>query len=881
MPDNTLQLIQLRPGVNREGTSYSGEGGFYSCDKIRFRSGLPEKLGGWVQYAQSTYEGVCRHFVEWVSLSDYYLLGVGTNLKYYILTGGVYYNITPIRATFALPSNPIYTLYSTLTSAVSATATVLPTASITANNFDYAAPFVVQIGTELIYVPAVDPTGNTLGTAAYPCTRGYNNTPAAAHSSGAVVSSSMVVVHSPNNGAGVGDFVTLSGATGPVGGIPATALDAEFSVFATSANYVVVDTGVKSTSAASGGGSAITAAYQIPVGAAFTQYLHGWGAGPWPGDPAGNFNHPWNYPYTGGFESILRQWNAANYGQDLYFNLRNGPIFFWSASQNLTSYGSVTGPGVDITNQSVAGITLDQIEVGNFYMISSLGTTTQDQWNDLAQTTGLTYDVGSTFNCQQVIASGYGTGVVWDPATPSVTADVIATDERHIVAFGCNDAVTESADPVEAGSFVLGDTYLINFVGTTDFTLIGASSNAVGVTFVATGVGIGTGTAISIIQDPMFIAWCSQEAPQVWYPTVTNQAGSYRLTYGSKIVCADKTRQEILVWTDTALYSMQYLGAPYVYGFNPVAVNITIVSQNAQTTATGITYWMGQDKFYAYSGRVDTLPCALRQYVFDDINTDQWDQVYAGTNEKYNEIWWFYPSSQSLICDRYVVYNYLEKVWYYGQLSRTAWLDSHIIGNPLGCSAQYDVENLIVGDSYIISYVGDTDWTTVGAPVSAQGQAFIATAQGVGTGYAVQTVGVVVEHETGCDDGSVNPPVPIYAYIESSDFDIGDGGYRFSFVKRIIPDMDFIGSVSTDPSVVMTLTARNYPGDPFPGSDPMQNAPAVINGQDYSVQVYGYTEQVWVRLRGRQLIFRVESSDLGVKWQLGTPRLQIQPDGRR
>ena len=299
--------------------------------------------------------------------------------------------------------------------------------------------------------------------------------------------------------------------------------------------------------------------------------------------------------------------SASNYGQDLFFNLRNGPIFYWDAATNLSQYDFVTGPGVNITDQSIASIPATQIVNGNYYMIASVGTTSFTSIGAASNT------IGVGFIADLTSGAATGTGTVWDPATPSVAAYVLTTDERHVVALGCNDAVSALSDITTAGSFVSGTTYIINFVGTTDFTAIGATSNALGVTFVADGPGTGTGTAIPVVQDPMFVAWSDQEAPKVWYPTVTNTAGSYRLTYGSKIIAAEKTRQEILIWTDTALYSMQYIGAPYIYAFNPISVDITLVSTNAMTTATGVTYWMGQDKFYAYSGRVDTLPCALRQ----------------------------------------------------------------------------------------------------------------------------------------------------------------------------------------------------------------------------------------------------------------------------
>ena len=840
MAQQQLQVLQLRPGVNREGTSYAGEGGYYACDKIRFRSGLPEKLGGWVPYGSGEYQGVCRHYAEWVSLSSYYLLGVGTNLKYYILTGNKYYDITPIRQTDTGLSNPFYPIYSTLSASITATDTTIFVTS--GSSFDNATPYVIKIGSEEIYVQSAG------GTTLTGCIRGYNGTTAASHSSGAVVSSSWVAVLDPGNGATVNDFVTFSGATA-FGPYTAADLNAEYQIKGVTGSYIIFDIGVQSIASANGGGT-VTAAYQIYTGLPYTETLSGWGSGPWEGLPlgagattlsstindvvttipvvdastfaasgyaiieseiiqysgktsntltgvtrgiSGNATghmagigvngvvysvgtRGWGTGYAGGgFAFELRLWSASNYGQDLFFNPRNGGIYFWSAATSLNAAGQVTGRGTNITSTTFSNISLGAIVVGNVYAIRSLGTTTQLQWNTLAGTSGVTYAGGDIFTCATTIAAGYGSGVVYDPAIPSVSAIVLTTDERHVIAYGCNDAV-----------------------------------------------------AGSLTQDPMFIAWCDQEQPQVWYPTVTNTAGSYRLTYGSRIIATVKTRQEILVFTDTALYSQQYLGAPYVYGFNPISVDITIVGQNAAASTNGITYWMGQDKFYAYSGRVDTLPCALRQYVFDDINSDQLELVYCGTNEKYNEVWWFYPSAGSVVNDKYVVYNYLEKLWYYGLIERSAWFDSHIIGNP----------------------------------VAAVGQ-------------------ITVQHETGCDDGSVNPPQAIHAYIETSDFDLGDGGYQFSFVKRIIPDVDFIGSVNTDPSVIMTVKARNYPGQGVAGLTTAQNVSGAVAGKEVTTQVFNYTQQIWVRIRGRQLSFRVESEDLGVKWQLGVPRLEIQSDGRK
>jgi len=760
VPEQKLQVLQLRPGVNREGTSYAGEGGWYACDKVRFRSGLPEKLGGWTPYTTEQYLGSCKYFVEWLSLSNYYLLGLGTNLKFYILVGGQYFDITPIRRTTTLSANPLYSMYATLSSSISATATTIQTSNVTTANFTKLAPFVVKIDTEEIYVPYVDSGTNTLGSSSYPCIRGYNGTTAATHASSSAVSSSWVIAYDLANGATLNDFVTLSGATA-FDGFTTTQLNNEFEIKAVSTNYIGIDIGSQSTSAANGGGAAVVATYQIASGLAYSGFFNGWGAGPW------GTGHGWGTGYSGvGIAEELRLWSANNFGQDLYFNPRNGGIYYWDAAANLSSGGQVTGRGIDVTSSTFSSVLATDIVVGNYYEIRTVGTT------DFTLIGAASNTVGVTFVATGV---GSGTGVVYDPAIPSVAACITITDERYLMAFGCNDAVNGSST-----------------------------------------------------QDPMLIAWSDQENPQVWYPQVTNTAGNFRLAYGSRIVTVEKTRQEILIWTDSALYSMQYLGPPYVYGFNPISVDTTIVSQNAMTTAAGVTYWMGDDKFYAYSGRVDTLPCALRQYVFDDINNDQLELVFCGTNEKYNEIWWFYPSTDSVVNDRYVVYNYLEKLWYYGSLERSAWLDSHIIGNPFGAAG-----------------------------------------------------GLTVQHEVGTDDGSTNPVSPIDAYIESADFDLGDGGYQFSFVRRVIPDVDFIGSSNASPTATITLKARNYPGQGVAGLSTMQNTQAPIAGTEVSTQVYDYTQEVWVRIRGRQLVFRIESDALGVKWQLGSPRLQISPDGRR
>jgi hypothetical protein len=332
----------------------------------------------------------------------------------------------------------------------------------------------------------------------------------------------------------------------------------------------------------------------------------------------------------------------------------------------------------------------------------------------------------------------------------------------------------------------------------------------------------------SAVLDPLLIRWSDQENYALWSPAITNQAGSYRLSTGSSIVAHQQTRQEILVWTDAAVYSMQYLGPPFVWGFQILGDNISIAGPNVTSTAANIVYWMGYDKFYMYSGRVETLYCPLRQYIFGDINLQQQYQFFTGTNEGYNEVWWFYCSANSTVIDRYVIFNHLEKIWSYGNLARTAWLDTPLRESPTA------------------------------------------------TGYN----GQLIYHETGVNDGTTNPPSPISSYIQSADVNIGDG-HNYGFAWRMIPDITFDGSTVNNPAVTMTLRPRQNPGANYSAAA----SPEVISAQNYQGQrnytVQQFTEIVYVRVRGRQMAFRISSDGLGVQWQLGVPSLDVRPDGRR
>jgi hypothetical protein len=617
-----LQKILFKPGVNRENTRYTTEGGWYDCDKIRFRQGNPEKIGGWTRFSSFTFLGVCRSLWNWITLGGANLLGVGTNLKFYINLGGQYFDITPLRGSPTINANP----------------------------------FVATLG------------------------------------------SSIVTVTDTAHGCLTGDFVTFSGAVGLGGNITAGVLNAEYQVTVIDANTYTITVSVVANAAdvsgSPGGGASVVAAYQLNTGPEFQIPLVGWGAGGWGAGPWG----------TGAADPIpLQLWNQYNYGEDLLFGPRGGGIYYWDSSVGVTSRG---------VNLTVSG----------------------------------------------------------DADTPLFQNKIIVSDaSRFVLVFGTND--------------------------------YGASTI-----------------------DPMLIRWSDQENFLVWAPAVTNQAGSIRLSHGSEIITAIQTRQEIVTFTDQALYSLQYLGPPYVWGTQLLGDNISITGPNAVALASGVVYWMGVDKFYVYDGRVQTLNCDLRRYVFSDFNQDQAVQVFAGTNEGFNEVWWFYCSAGSTVVDKYVIYNYLEKIWYYGTMGRTAWLDTGLQPYPIAAT-----------------YINN-----------------------------------IVNHEDGVDDNSTSIPAPIAANISSSEFDIGDG-HNFGFVWRILPDLTFGGSSSSPtPQVTMTLQGLQNSGSGVTTSA----GQAVVKGSTYVI-TEEFTGQIYTRVRGRQLIFKIESNQVGTAWQLGAPRMDIRPDGRR
>jgi hypothetical protein len=699
-----LQKLAFRPGTNRESTNYANEGGWYQTNKVRFRSGQPEKIGGWtkdtgtlstdianvttsIAYPTTgTLWGVCRSLWNWITLSGYNLLGLGTNLKYYIQNGtnGFFYDITPITG-------------------------IPPAATTVASN-------------------AFTTTASSSGTARYVT----------------------VTCNVSGYGGQTNDFVTISGVASAVNGIPAANLNAEFQItYASSSTFTIqvyVSSAVTVTAGTTG---AATFALQITTGGDVYTVGVGWGSGGWGGVTTGYTSTGWGSaaPAGLGIGLQLRTWSQSNYGQNLVLNPRGGAIYYWVVDATPT-----------IFNRAQA--------------INASNTNTQ---NSIAY-----WDADST--------------------CPTVCNFVLVSDaSRFTIAFGTNDP---------------------------------------------------TGVYATAALDPMQIRWSDQENLLTWTPAITNQAGDYRLSHGSSIITAQQTRQEILVFTDSTIYSMQYLGPPYVWSFQLLGDNISIAGPNAVATATNITYWMGLDQFYMYSGRVDVLPSTLREYVFTDINRTQAFQITSGTNEGYNEVWWQYCSTNSTVIDRYVIYNYKDNVWYYGDWTnyngayqgRTAWLDSALRASPM------------------------------------------ATTYGVAGG---SSNALLVYHENGVDDGTVNPSVPIVANVQSSDFDIGDGN-NFGFVWRLIPDLTFDGSSVNTPTAYFTAIPRTFPGAAYGNS----NNPAVTSTQNYQQQItyniQQFTQQVYVRIRGRQMAFKVSSGTtgssldgLGVQWQLGAPRIDIRPDGRR
>lgn len=635
-----LLKLQFKPGINRDVTNYSGEGGWWECDKIRFRSGLPEKLGGWAKYSPNYFYGVCRNLFSWVTSYSDLFLAVGTNCKLYIELGGRYNDVTPIRATF------------------------------TSTDTDNSLSVTSGLNTVLVTLP---------------------------------------VAH----GALTNDFVTISGVTGSVGGVPLDEINANYRVTVLSDFSFTFEVATAATSTVSStGGTAITMAFEIHAGSAGLVYGYGWGVGLWGRNTWGSGA---NVPIV----SPQQDWWFDSFDNDLFANIREGAPFVWQR-------GTVVDPTSALSTRAIS---------------------------------------------LQVYATAEG----WeaDDVPAVVTQLMVSQQDRHLIAFGA----------VPFGS-----------TNPNDF-------------------------------DPLLIRWADQDTPGDWTPTPINSAGFLRASRGSRIITALPTRQEILVWTDNTLYAMQFLGTTDVFALQEYAPDVTIAGPRARISASNIVYWMGRSKFYTYSGRVDTLDCTLLSHVFDNLNYNQLDQIVAGTNEEWNEIWWFYPSAQSNENDSYVIYNYTEKIWYYGMMARTAWMDSQLYTSPLASNNP--------------------------------------------TPDAATETGLVYDHEVGVDDDTL----PMEAYIQSNDFDLGDGD-KLMLSRRLIPDIKFQFSTAANPEATFTVQSRNFPGSAR-RADAQDARPVIQTAVDE------FTEQVFIRARARQMSLKVSSDGLGVHWNLGTPRLDVREDGSR
>ena len=763
-----LQKLELRPGINRESTTYANEGGFYACDKVRFRSGYAEKIGGWINQSTFTFKGVCRSLFNWITLASDNLLGVGTNSKIYVENAGIYHDITPLAQTITLPNNP----------------------------------FATTLGSYLVTVTTTSPHNISVGT---------------------------YVTFSGVSGSGIVNGVTLNG-------------NFEVLTVPTSTSFTILGA-VVATSTGSGGGAAVSAEIEISAGNATFSLGLGWGGGPW------GFGG-WGVGST--IATQIRLWSQDNDRENLLFNPRSGAIYYWEKD----------------TSTWARAITL------NAYANTQVKATTEADF--LSGVTTITVIDPNGIDTGSVVS---GTGI---PAGTYVTTAYIAGSYTVPISAATTAPSSGTYTFSYAGRHVPNNTYQVATSSVGNFTIAFGSNPYNPVNFAEDF-------------DPLLVRWSDADNPFEWVPATTNQSGENRLSFGSYIVAALDTRQEILIWTDAAIFSMQYLGPPYVFSQNLLMDNISIASPNAGITVNNVTYWMGVDKFYQYSGRVETLPCSLRQFVFTDINTDQLAQIVAGTNEGYNEVWWFYPTANSLVNNRYVIYNHLERIWYYGDLERSFWLDSPLRQYPMAAfsiqtsylsaainssvtilpivnAASYANEGVVTIDFEKIFYTGKTSNSLTGCTRGYDGTAATSHIQYSTVSYSVPNQ--VMNHENGNDDRSTAEILPIAAYIETSDFDIQDG-QSFGYIWRMLPDLTFNGSNSNTPSVTLTVKPRQNSGSAYSAA----NTPTVTETQSFPIELY--TGQVYTRVRGRQMSFRMSSADIGVAWQMGMMRLDIRPDGRR
>ena len=712
-----FQRLQFRPGVVRDQTNYTGEGGWWDGDKVRFFSGYPQKIGGWKEYTINTLIGTCRQMWGWITTFSDNFLGLGTNAKVYIEAGGNLADITPY-ADISAAGDVTFSA-----TAGSATITVTdPAISATVGNYvtisgalglggnitaavlnqNYKIATVVS-GTEYT-IEAKSPTTGlpVLATSVDASTNVFtaNVSDVITFTTYTPVLNDVLYVSTTSALPSPLVINTKYYVITPVG------LTCELSLTIGGAAIDITTTG---TGIQSAQGAATVGSYEIDVGYIGGTYGYGWGVGGWSrgGWGSGTIN-PVALPQ--------RDWWFDNFNNDLIMNIRNEGIYYWERGVD---------PDADLSLAERA-ISLQAVATANGF----------------------------------------------DPALVPVAAMqiLISQNDKHLISFGSIPYGSTNPDDL----------------------------------------------------DPLLIRWANQNEPSNWLVSASTSAGFLRVSRGSRIIRAIATRQEILVFTDTHLYTLQFTGTTDVFSLQEYADNISILSARGVTTVNNITYWMGRDKFYAYSGRVDTLPTTLRNYVFNDMNFDQTAQIISGTNEGFNEVWWMYPSLNSQTNDKYVIYNHLEKVWYYGNIERTAWLDSPLRAYPQAVYTDFDTQ-----------------------------------------------IGTLLNHEEGIDaDG-----LPMESYIQSNDFDINEGD-KFTLIRRIIPDVSFDNSTAVAPEATFTMRSRNFPGSSFASN--VDDSASVI-----SASVDTFTQQIFIRARARQLALKISSDGLGTQWALGTPRLDGRTDGER
>jgi hypothetical protein len=714
-----LNKLRFKAGISSDITPYSNEGGFVDGDKIRFRLGTPEKMGGWSKFSPNTYLGSARRLMNWVTLDGSDFLGIGTHLKYYIEEGQVFNDITPLRNT----------------------------------------------------------TGS--GDITFSATNG----------------SATITVLDPAHGANENDFVTISGAASLGGLITAAVLNKEHQIVSliSSNSYTITASATANSSDTGNGGSSVVGAYQINTGLDVTVGGTGWGAGQWSGTTSNALATQLNEALDNSETAIDVDSSTGITAGDLIL-IEEELITVGTISSNTlgTGGGPSTRGASGTTAVTHADNTLVRLATGNADSDNDFV-----GWGNAASVTvpGAQIRLWShdNFGEDLIINARDGGLFYWDKtnglsnravelsatstfsnerSVPQVCKQIIVSDsDRHVIAFGCDG--------------------------------LGATLSA---------------TQGNGIQDPLLIRFSSQENPVDWFPTTTNTAGDIRLGGGSEFVQAVETKEQILVFTNKSLHSMRFIGPPFTFGIKELSKNITIMSPASAIAVDDSVYWMGVDTFYMYTGQTQQIPCSVKDKVFLDFNFEERDKVHAGVNSEFSEIIWFYPSATSTEIDKYITYNYLENVWYFGTLARQAWLDRGIRTLPVATGGQY-----------------------------------------------------LYNHETGFDDdGSA-----MTAFVESAPMALS-GAERLSFINRIIPDVNFSGSTSINPSVDFTVKARTHSGSGFTQTDDSNTSQRTA-----TTPVEVYTEKLDVRVRGRTFALRVESTALGTKFKLGTPQINVVPDGRR